>query len=96
MVKNTVYKFAEMGFWDLNEIDAITRSGAVRAHSTGTVAITLPNTATALTDGGATCGSEVNGTLIREGYAIRRNGNVILIDINVAGTIKTLSLGTAA
>lgn len=91
-VTTTTENTEEFGHW-LNET---TRGGAVRIHGNGAVALTLCNTATALTDGGATHGSEAYGTLIREGYAIRRNGNVILIDINVGGTIKTLSLGTAS
>jgi len=65
-------------------------------HGDGAVALTLRDTSTALTDGGATAGSEADGTLIREGYSIRRDGDEILIDINVAGTIKTLSLGNAS
>ena len=91
-VTTTVANTQEFGYWS----NATTRGGAVRVHGTGAVALTLLDTATALTDGGATKGSEADGTLIREGYSIRRDGDEILIDVNVAGTIKTLSLGTAS
>jgi len=82
----------ELGHWS----DSTTRGGAVRVHGTGMVALTMQNRATAYTDGGATKGSEADNTVLREGFAIRRNGDVILIDINVGGTVKTLSLGTAS
>ena len=72
------------------------RDGAVRIHQTGMVAQTIQNRATAFADGGATVGSETNNTVFREGFALRRNGNEILIDLNIAGTVTTLSLGTAA
>jgi hypothetical protein len=90
-VTTTVDNTQELGYWS----NATTRNGAVRIHGTRMVAVTLQNKATAYGDGGATAGSEADDTLMREAYAIRRNGDVILIDINVAGTVKTLSLGTA-
>jgi hypothetical protein len=59
------------------------------------VASTLQNRSVAYIDGGSTRGSEADNTLMRESYSIRRNGDVILIDINEGGVIKTLTLGTA-
>jgi hypothetical protein len=59
------------------------------------VALTIQNRSTKYTDGLSARGSEADNTLMREGYAIRRNGDIILIDVNIAGTVKTLSLGTA-
>ena len=73
-----------------------TRAGAVRVHNTGMVAQTIQNRATAYGDGGATKGSEADNTVIREGIALRRNGNEILVDLNIGGTVTTLSLGTAS
>jgi hypothetical protein len=91
-VKSAVAKVQELGYW----INTSTRKGAVRVHGTGMVAMTIQDRATAYADGGATKGSEADDTVIREGFAIRRNGDVILIDVNIGGTVKTLSLGTAA
>ena len=91
-VKTTVNSTAEIGYWS----GGSTRGGAIRVHGTGMVAQTIQNRATAYTDGGATAGSEADNTVIREGIALRRDGNEILVDLNIAGTITTLSLGTAA
>jgi len=83
----------ELGTWsDYGTV----RDGAVRIHGTGMVAQTIENRATAYIDGGATVGSEADNTILRNGFALRRNGNEILIDLNIAGTVTTLSLGTAA
>jgi hypothetical protein len=60
------------------------------------VAQTIQNRATAYGDGGATKGSEADNTVIREGIALRRNVNEILVDLNIGGTVTTLSLGTAS
>lgn len=90
-VNNTADDCYEFGMWSSSTV----RVGAIRFNLNGSASLTLPNTATAPTDGGATKGDEANGTLMREGYAIRRNGNDLLIDVNVGGVIKTLSLGTA-
>ena len=91
-VKTTVSNTTEIGYWS----GGTTRGGAIRAHSTGMVAMTIQNRATAFGDGGATAGSEADNTVIREGIALRRDGNEILVDLNIAGTITTLSLGTAS
>jgi hypothetical protein len=40
-------------------------------------------------------GSERNNELAQGMFAMRRNGDQLLIDVNIGGTIKTLSLGTA-
>ena len=69
----------------------------VRLHGeTGMVTATLQNRSTAYADGGTTSGAEPNNTIPRGAYSIRRNGNEVLIDINVGGVVRTLSLGTAA
>ena len=91
-VKTTVANTTEIGYWSSTSV----RAGAVRVHSTGMVAQTIQNRSTAYGDGGATKGSEADNTVIREGIALRRNGNEILVDLNIAGTVTTLSLGTAS
>jgi hypothetical protein len=58
-------------------------------------ALTLQNRATEYGDGGTTHGAEADNTLMREAYAIRRNGDAIFMDINIGGTVKNISLGTA-
>jgi hypothetical protein len=91
-VQTTVSATQEIGYWP----NLTTRGGAVRIHgATGMVASTLQNRSVAYIDGGSTRGSEADNTLMRESYSIRRNGDVILIDINEGGVIKTLTLGTA-
>ena len=89
--RTTVANTNEIGTWS-----GYARSGAVRVHSTGMVAQTIQNRSTAYGDGGATKGSEADNTVIREGIALRRNGNEILVDLNIGGTVTTLSLGTAS
>jgi hypothetical protein len=91
-VKTTVNNTAEIGYWSGLSV----RAGAIRVHGTGMVAQTIQNRATAYGDGGATKGSEADNTVIREGIALRRNGNEILVDLNIGGTVTTLSLGTAS
>jgi hypothetical protein len=90
--KTTVNNSSEIGYWS----GSTTRAGAIRVHGTGMVAQTIQNRATAYGDGGATKGSEADNTVIREGIALRRNGNEILVDLNIGGTVTTLSLGTAS
>lgn len=92
LVKCTTANVQELGYWS----NFNTRNGAVRVHGTGMVAMTLQNRSTEYSDGGATDGSEADNTLMREGWAIRRNGDDLYIDVNIGGTVKTLSLGTAA
>ena len=87
----TVANTVELGYWSSSS----TRSGAVRIHQTGMVALTLQNRSTEYGDGGATHGSEADNTLMREAYSIRRNGDVIILDVNIGGTVKNLTLGTA-
>ena len=90
--KTSVANTAEVGYWS----NATTRGAAVRVHgTTGMSSMTVQNRATAYTDGGATAGAEADNTLGREMISLRRNGDVLLLDVNVAGTVKTLSLGTA-
>ncbi len=90
-IRNTVYGAHEFGVWDYSS----NRLGAVRVHSAGTVALTVENRSTKYADGGATNGSEANGTLGRSMFSIRRNGLSFILDYNDAGTVKSITLGTA-
>ena len=70
-----------------------TRLSSVRVHGTGYVGLSLRDTATALTDGGATVGAEADGTLMRGAYALRRDGSNLFIDANSsAGTVTSNGL----
>jgi hypothetical protein len=90
--KTSVANTAEVGYWS----NSTTRGAAVRVHgTTGMSSMSIQNRATAYTDGGATAGAEADNTLGREMISLRRDGDVLLLDVNVAGTVKTLSLGTA-
>ena len=92
-VKSNVAKVAEVGYWS----NATTRGGAVRIHGeTGQVSATIQNLDSAYSDGGATKGSEADGTLMREAYSFRRNSSNLFLDLNVGGTVTTKDLGTFA
>jgi hypothetical protein len=55
----------------------------------------LENRSTAYTAGAAAIGSITSQTQIRQdAFAFRRDGNTLLIDVNIGGTIRTYSLGT--
>jgi len=86
----TVNETFEAGYWS----NASTRSTAVRLHPNGQVAMTIEDSATAPTDGGATAGSEADGTLGRGMFAIQKNGTALTLYYNNAGTIQSVSLGT--
>ena len=80
----------EAGYWS----NATTRGGAIRMHPNGQVAMTIEDSASAPTDGGATAGSEADGTLARGMFAIQKNGTAVTLYYNNGGTIQSLSLGT--
>ena len=89
--KSATANAQELGYWSAPS----TRDGAIRVHGTGYVAISAPQTDTAFTDGGATAGSEADGTIFRKGLAFRvsTTGNLIATYCDSAGTITTLDLG---
>jgi len=92
-IKNTVNSVSEIGYWS----DATTRGGAVRIHGeTGQVSATIQNLDSPYSDGGATKGSEADGTLMREGYSFRRNSSNLFLDLNVGGTVTTKDIGPFA
>jgi hypothetical protein len=79
---------AEFGKWT----NSTTRGATIRCGSNN-VGISIKDTDESFDDGGAVVGEELTGTLAREMYAIRRNINEILIDVNIGGTITTCSFG---
>jgi trimeric autotransporter adhesin len=89
--KSATANVQELGYWS----NSTTRAGAVRVHGTGYVAISTPQTDTAFTDGGATAGSEADGTIFRKGLAFRVSvaGNLIATYCKADGTIITKDLG---
>ena len=93
-VVNTVANACEFGIRETTGSDA--RVCAVRLHGDGQTSFTLRNNSSAVTDGGATSGSEANGKLGRGMYTIQRNGNAVILYFNDAGSIRTLALGTAS
>lgn len=64
-------------------------------NNTGQLALSIQNRATAYTATATDEGSEPENTLRPSMFAIRRNGMQFIIDINDAGTIRSLVLGTA-
>lgn len=89
-VKTTVDNTFETGYW----AGFSTRGSSIRAHPNGQIALTIEDSGTAPTDGGATAGSEADGTLPRSMYAIQKNGTSVTLYYNNGGTIQSLSLGT--
>ena len=71
-------------------------SSVVRIHGDGMVAETVKDTATAPTASVAAAGYEVDGTLAVGMFAFRTNGDNVLIDLNIGGTIKSIDLGLAS
>jgi len=61
----------------------------------GHVAMTLNNISYSPLDGGSTVGDEHATTLPREMVSLRRNGNELLADVNIGGTVKSVSFGDA-
>lgn len=89
-VKTTIDNTSEFGYWS----DATTRASSVRTHPNSQVALTIRDSASAPTDGGATAGSEADGTLGRGMYCIQKNSTAVTLYFNNSGTIQSLSLGT--
>lgn len=91
-VKTATGSVQEIGKWA-----GATREGAVRIHGgTGMVAMTVQNRATEYDPFVGTAGAEPDNQLAPGMFAIRRNGLNFILDYNDAGTIKNISLGTAA
>jgi hypothetical protein len=91
-VRTTVDNTCEFGYWS----DASTRGGAIRSHSTGMVAMTFQDRSTEYDASAAANGSEADNELATGMWAIRTNGNAVVLDINIGGTVKNISLGTAS
>lgn len=65
------------------------------ANPSGFVSISLANGSLAPLDGGANHGSEDVDSLPREMFSIRRDGDEVLADLNISGSVKTVSFGDA-
>ena len=85
---NTVDNVQELAYWS----NANTRVSSIRLQGDGQAALTIRDSATAPTDGGATAGSEADGTLGRGMYCIQRNGAALTLYYNDAGTISSQAL----
>ena len=90
LAKTTVANTFEIGRWAL----VGGRKSVIRMHPNGQVAMTIEDSASAPTDGGATAGSEADGTLARGMFAIQKNGTAVTLYYNNGGSIQSLSLGT--
>lgn len=80
---------------EFGNISSGNSAGRLRMYCSGMASLTLAQSASAPGDGGSSAGAEADGTLMREAYSIRRNGDAVYLDINIGGTIKTLPLGSA-
>ncbi len=89
-LKNTVANTAEFGKWNSQSA----RTSSVRMHPNSQVAFTIRDSASAPTDGGATAGSEADGTLGRGMFCFQKNGTAVTLFFNNNGSIQSLSLGT--
>ena len=90
IIINTV-GVTEIGGWDSDG----NRDGSIRCSDQGVVSLTVPNVSFAPLDGGATAGSETSTSLPREMVGFRRNADEVLVDINIGGVVKSVSLGGA-
>ena len=97
-VKVNTNAVSELGSWYSNG----SRGTSVRLSNignadnpTGTVAFSLANKDASQLDGGTVAGSETVDSLPREMFTIRRNGDEVLADVNIGGTVKTVSFGDA-
>lgn len=81
---------AEFGKWSNNGV----RTSSVRCANQN-VSLTLGSSATSIPDGGSISGEETANTLPYNMYTVRRNGEEILLDVNLDGTVKTCSFGSA-
>lgn len=80
----------EFGRW----VSTTNRNSSIRIANKN-VAMTLINSSVSPDDGGQNDGEELDTTLPRGMYAVRRNVDEILLDVNIDGTVKTCSFGSA-
>tara|TARA_B110000483_G_scaffold204383_1_gene247342 strand:+ start:511 stop:1617 length:1107 start_codon:yes stop_codon:yes gene_type:complete len=62
---------------------------------TGSISLSLAEQTYAPLDGGAVHGNEVASALPREMFSMRRDDDELLVDVNITGMVKTVSLGDA-
>lgn len=82
---------SELGGWSSDG----DRDCVVRCADGGVVSSSLSNVAFSPLDGGTTAGDELATQIPREMVSIRRNGDEVLADVNIAGVVKTVSFGDA-
>lgn len=94
----------EFGVWDKDQsTGTITRGGSVRCSNLGNannphdgfVALSVNDSDRSPLDGGTVDGNESAIQLPREMASIRRNGDEVLIDVNIGGIVKSVSMGDA-
>jgi len=82
---------SELGGWSSDG----DRDCVVRCADGGVVSSSLSNVAFSPLDGGTTAGNELASQIPREMVSIRRSGDEVLADVNIAGVVKTVSFGDA-
>jgi len=97
-VKVNAGNVTEIGGWHTDH----TRGVGVRLSNLGTdiapsgsVSFTLPEKTFSPLGGGNVYGEEDATTLPKEMFSMRRDTDELLLDVNIAGTVKTVSLGDA-
>ena len=80
----------EFGKWTNQGV----RTSSIRCADQN-VSFTLKSSSTSILDGGSIQGEEEAAKLPHNMFAVRRNGNEVLLDVNIDGTVKTCSFGTA-
>lgn len=90
-VKVNAQGVSEFGGWDSSG----NRDAVIRCADAGVVSSSLSDVSYSPLDGGATEGDEIASTLPREMVSIRRDGDEVLADVNIAGIVKTVSFGDA-
>lgn len=83
--KTNVANTAEFGYWT----GPSTRAGSIRTDSSGMAALTYNTSSTALTDGGATAGSEAAGTIPRGMLGFRVTSGELFSDYNISGSVTS-------
>ena len=71
------------------------QSAGLPATPSGFVCISLAENNVSPLDGGANIGSEDVDSLPREMFSIRHDGDEVLADVNISGSVKTVSFGDA-
>jgi len=71
------------------------QSAGVPASPSGFVTISLTESNVSPVDGGTNIGSEAVDSIPRDMFSVRHDGNELLADVNISGSVKTVSFGDA-